>query len=207
MFGYSAFNFLHAVSELAGTLWVCPTCGSPDIESECWVAVNTGEVRDSTGGDYYCNSEACEEAPHFRIAQTLAEYWELGEYWEGAMNRDTRNDPVRAWNEVERLRARLEEAQECLSGVVWLLDEGALVRDTRDDAQSNYPVRSMRFAAFIARIVRTAGLRAEVERLADVWDEGAEAEHRNAEIDPAVRDPERNPYRKERAAERGGEEE
>lgn len=32
----------------------CDECGCTDIQSECWVTVNTSEVQDSSGDGYFC---------------------------------------------------------------------------------------------------------------------------------------------------------
>jgi len=37
-------------------IWVCPDCGSEDVEEGRWVNVNTGEVAGGVSDDdYYCN--------------------------------------------------------------------------------------------------------------------------------------------------------
>ncbi len=99
------------------------------------------------------------DTPEARWEAASERYWKADAANEAAeaVEMAQAGDALR--DEVERLRAQLAEAQECLSGVVWLLEQGALVRDIRDDAQSDYPARSMRFVAFLARMVRAAGLR------------------------------------------------
>ena len=45
---------------------------------------------------------------------------------------------------------RIAELEEVAAGLFWMLDEGVLVRDVKRDAESNYPLRSMRLARKLA---------------------------------------------------------
>jgi len=42
-------------------LWTCPTCGSPDIQDQCWVRVNADRILDSCESYRWC-SECDEDA-------------------------------------------------------------------------------------------------------------------------------------------------
>ena len=39
--------------------YVCQECGSPEIQMQCWVMVNTDKILDDTGSYHWCNN--CEE--------------------------------------------------------------------------------------------------------------------------------------------------
>lgn len=41
--------------------FVCPHCGSPNIQMQVWQMVNTGEVVDDCGGYHWCNDCELEE--------------------------------------------------------------------------------------------------------------------------------------------------
>ena len=45
---------------MAKHIYVCPECGSDDVQAEAWVNANTNEIHDFVEcADYWCNS--CEQ--------------------------------------------------------------------------------------------------------------------------------------------------
>lgn len=51
--------------------------------------------------------------------------------------------------ERDKLRAQLAEREDALRGLSWMLERGALIRDTSKDAEHSYTLRSMKFARWL----------------------------------------------------------
>ncbi len=148
-------------------------------------------------GDHVAESLAVEAAHEIerlraeveRLRRPEAEAWG-SEYCCSGSDCGCQGKPINPpswWTpDIARLRAENDRLRATEQSITLALQTSGLADESETTEET-----VLRLIAFEAEI---DGLRAQ---LAEAWDGGAEAARRNAEIDPAVRDPERNPHRRE----------